>query len=91
MRAYLDKLITQIVDIKDKDLLKDFLEGILTPKELEEIPTRLEIVNRLIKGDAQHKIAEDLKIGVATVSRGARELKLGRFKILQSQNKSLTD
>ncbi len=73
MRAYLDKLITQIVDIKDKDLLKDFLEG------------------RLIKGDAQHKIAEDLKIGVATVSRGARELKLGRFKILQSQNKSLTD
>ena len=82
----LNKLIDTLISIKDKELLKDFLKGILTIKELEEIPLRLEIITRLLNGEAQHKIAKELKIGVATVTRGSKELKLGRFKALTSQN-----
>jgi TrpR family transcriptional regulator, trp operon repressor len=80
---YLNNLIETLLEIKDKKLLIDFLEGILTPKELEEIPIRLEIIKRLKKGEAQHKIAKDLGLGVATVTRGSRELKLGRFKAVK--------
>ncbi len=43
--------------------MEDFLLGILTPKELEEIPTRLRIVKMLKKGIPQHNIAKELKRG----------------------------
>lgn len=58
----------------------DFLNGIFTPQELIEIPTRLEIVKMLKEGIPQHKIAEELGVGIATVTRGSKELKKGRFK-----------
>lgn len=76
----LDKLIKTLLEIKDESQLRDFLKGILTPDELEEISTRLEIVKRLKKGVAQHQIAKELGVGVATVTRGSKELQKGRFK-----------
>jgi len=57
-----------------------FLKGLLTPQELEQLPVRLKIVKMLKQGMPHRKIAEELGIGIATVVRGARELKLGRFK-----------
>ena len=60
--------------------MEDFLKGILTPQEIEQLSLRLEIVKRLKRGEPQRKIAEDLKVGIATVTRGSRELKKGRFK-----------
>lgn len=78
----LDELIELFLNIKNKGDMKDFLLGILTPKELQEIPTRLQIVKRLKKGMPQHKIVEDLKVGIATVTRGSREIHLGRFKVV---------
>ena len=81
-KSHLDGLIEMLLSIKNKGDMKNFLLGILTPKELEEIPTRLQIVKRLKKGMSQHKIAEDLKVGIATVSRGSREIKLGRFRVV---------
>ncbi len=46
----LSELIDLILTIKTRQDLGDFLLGILTPKELEEIPTRLQIVKMLKKG-----------------------------------------
>jgi TrpR family transcriptional regulator, trp operon repressor len=69
-----------LLSIKDEKEMKDFLEGILTPKELIEIPTRLQIVKMLKKGIPQHTIANSLNVGVATVTRGSKELQNGRFK-----------
>lgn len=69
--------------IRDKALLTDFLLGVTTPKEREELVNRLEIVRRLIKGEVQEQIAADLHVGVATVTRGSRELAQGRFKVLR--------
>lgn len=77
---YLDNLIEALIQIKTKGSMLDFLHGILTAQELEEIPTRLEIVKRLKDGKSQHQIAEELGVGVATVTRGSKEIQKGRFQ-----------
>lgn len=57
--------------------------GILTPQEQEQLPKRLEIIKRLKKGQSQWQIAADLKVGVATVTRGSKELQKGRFEYVK--------
>lgn len=60
---------------KDKSLLADFVKDILTPHEFENIGIRWQIVKRLAKGEHHQSIAEDLHLGVATVTRGSREMR----------------
>ena len=79
-----NSVINTIHNIKSKQLLGDFLYGITTPAERRELGRRLEIVERLLKQQPQHQISEDLHVGVATVTRGSRELSQGRFKVLRS-------
>jgi len=74
------ELVEVLLKINSEEEMYLFLQGILTPKELDEIPTRLQIVKMLKQGVAQHKIAEKLGIGVATVTRGSKEIQEGRFK-----------
>lgn len=76
----LDELIETFLQMDTEEKMRNFLEGILTPKELVEIPHRLEIVSKLKQGMPQHKIAEEMGIGVATVTRGSKELQRGKFK-----------
>ena len=76
----LNSLINAFLKIKTEKEMHEFLLGIFTPQELIEIPTRLEIVKMLKKGISQHDIAGKLHVGVATVTRGSRELQKGRFK-----------
>lgn len=76
----LEDLIKILLEIDSKEGMYDFLQGILTPKELLEIPNRLAIVKMLKKGVSQHDVAEKLKVGIATVTRGSKELQKGRFK-----------
>lgn len=79
-------VISVIDTIQDKRLLEDFLVGITTPKERDELAKRLEVIKRLLDGQPQHKIADDLGVGVATVTRGSKELSDGRFKVLRKEN-----
>ncbi|OGI71710.1 hypothetical protein A3B84_02775 [Candidatus Nomurabacteria bacterium RIFCSPHIGHO2_02_FULL_35_13] len=60
---------------KDRELLGDFIKDILTPREFENIGVRWQIVKRLAKGEYHQSIAEDLHLGVATVTRGSREMR----------------
>ena len=69
--------------IRDEKLLKDFLIGVTTSKERQELAQRIEIVKRLIDGEPQQKIASNLGVGIATVTRGSKELAEGRFKVLR--------
>jgi TrpR family trp operon transcriptional repressor len=85
-KKYFNNFVQVLLELKDKELLEDFLKGVLTVKELDELPKRLEIVQKLLQGEPQHKIAKDLSVGIATVTRGSRELKLGRFKVLRNLN-----
>lgn len=80
MNSNLKELVKAILNVRGKEEMYDFLQGILTPKELFEIPNRLQIVKMLKKGISQHDIAEKLHVGVATVTRGSREIQKGRFK-----------
>lgn len=73
------ELIDLLVKFKTREEMYDFLYGILTPKELLEVPKRLAIVKMLKKGVQHQEIAEKLHVGVATVTRGSRELQKGRF------------
>ena len=72
-------LFSTIASLENPRQAQRFLEGILTPTELNQVVTRLEIVRRLKNGEAQHRIAADLRVGVATVTRGSREIKKGNF------------
>lgn len=71
---------------RDRQLLEDLLFGVTTPHERREIGRRIEVVKRLLKGEPHQIIAADLHVGVATVTRGSRELGKGRFKVLRKQS-----
>ena len=80
MKLYSEKYKKEIVDViykisKDKILLNDFIKDILTPREFDNIGVRWQIVKRLAKGEHHQSIAEDLHLGVATVTRGSREMR----------------
>ena len=77
-----NKFVQIIETARDQSVLEDFLFGVTTPSERKKIAQRIEIIERLLKGEHQHEIAGELGVGVATVTRGSRELLQGRFKIL---------
>lgn len=77
-RTY-DKLIEAFLSLKTKKEVRDFLDGILTPKERKEIPIRLQIIKLLKRGMPQHEIATKLGVGIATVTRGSKEIAKGNF------------
>lgn len=77
---YLKELIGMLLAIRSEKEMGEFLEGILTPAELLEIPNRLQIVKLLKQGVSQHDIAGKLGVGIATVTRGAKEIQKGRFQ-----------
>lgn len=79
-----EELILELLKHDSKEKMSNFLEGILTPKELMEIPARLQIIKKLKKGVPQHKIAEEMGLGVATVTRGSKEIQKGNFKYVRN-------
>jgi uncharacterized protein YerC len=48
-KKYLDFFIKQLLAFKSENELKDFFIAILTPKELDQISKRLEIIKLLKK------------------------------------------
>lgn len=79
----MDEFIDVLLKMNTKQKMENFLQGILTPKELEEVPMRLQIIKMLKSDMTQHEIAEKLGIGVATVSRGSKEIQKGNFKYVK--------
>ena len=74
-RAYKKELIGVLREAaKDQALFEAFLADLLTPVEYDEIARRWQIVKQLNKKTPQRRIAKDLRVGVATITRGAREL-----------------
>jgi len=74
------ELLEAFLANKSKNEMLEFLKGILTLRELDELTTRLQIVKMIKKGLPHQEIARRLEVGVATVTRGSREIRLGRFK-----------
>ncbi|MBT3436948.1 MAG: transcriptional regulator [Oceanospirillaceae bacterium] len=55
------------------------LEGLLTPNEQQELINRLQIFELLSQGLSQRQVAQQLGVGIATVTRGSRALQAGKF------------
>lgn len=72
-----------IYKTRDRRLLEDLLIGMTTRGEREKLGHRLSIVKRLLAGETQLEIAQELGVGIATVTRGSRELAMGHFKVLR--------
>ena len=74
--------IIRKVAVSGGTLLNEFLDDLFTTSEYEEIARRWQIVKMLESGIPQREIAERLGVGVATVTRGAKELadKKGGFR-----------
>ena len=53
--------------------------SLLSAKELQDMENRLEIIHQLHQGKTQREIAENLKVGIATVTRGSKAYKAGIF------------
>lgn len=86
---YKDELIEIIQkSAKNKAFLDEFFKDLLTPKEYETLAIRWQIVKMLAEGAGQREITTKLKTGIATVTRGSRELRNhdGAFmKLLESK------
>lgn len=72
---YKTELIRHLLSIDDPAGMDAALESLLTPAEYQEISKRLQIFKLLNEGVAHRKIAEQLGVGIATVSRGSRALR----------------
>lgn len=85
-----DKDFSEFVDfvysIRDYDYFTDFLQGITSDKDKENLPKRVEIIKKLLAGENHHRIADDLGVGVATVTKGSKLVSKGFFKSLRNEN-----
>lgn len=81
-KNYKRDLANVLTKIQNLTVMEKFLTDLLTPGEYEELATRWQIVKRLHHGIPQREIAEDLGVGIATVTRGSHEMqnKAGGFK-----------
>jgi TrpR family transcriptional regulator, trp operon repressor len=75
-----DELVEALLSIDDKKSMQNFLYGLLTKQELEDLPNRLQIIKMLKKGMPQREIAKKLGVGIATVTRGSKEIDRGTFE-----------
>jgi TrpR family transcriptional regulator, trp operon repressor len=81
-KKYLKEFIAELMKHSGKADIEDFLKGILTIQELDEIPKRLQIVKMLKQGIPQREISVRLGVGISTVTRGSIEIQKGKFKTI---------
>ncbi len=74
-KKYFDELLDVLQLIAhDKKLSKEFFIDLLTPAEYRGLGKRWQIVKQLAKKVPQRKVAMNLGVSIATVTRGSREL-----------------
>lgn len=71
----LKEIARLLSETSDEKLIKEFLESILTPSELDAISSRWELVKLLDQGVSQRKIARELHLSLCKITRGSKELK----------------
>ncbi len=76
---FFETFVSHLTTLPSHAAVTQFLSALLTPKEIEEIANRLEIIRLLEKGKSQRDVAQQLGVGIATVTRGARVLKSGKL------------
>ncbi|RLB78034.1 MAG: transcriptional regulator [Deltaproteobacteria bacterium] len=72
---YIEHLVNHLLARNSPEGMEKALSALLTASELDEVAKRLQIIEMLAAGVTQRQIAENLGVGIATVSRGSNVLK----------------
>ena len=67
-------LLSHLANCTDSADIEKLLSALLTDKEQHDIANRIRIFDLLDRGITQRDISEQLGVGIATVSRGARAM-----------------
>lgn len=76
-RPTLPNDLIAVLESMPHDALRRLLSDLLSPAEVDAVAERWEIVKLLASGHSQRDVRDALGVGVATVSRGSRQLKYG--------------
>lgn len=85
-RNEFNSFVDLVYSIRDFDLFEDFMYSITSDKDKKNLPKRVEIIKKLLDKENHHQIAEDLGVGVATVTKGSKLLTKNRFKIFRKNS-----
>ncbi len=72
-----DDLYALFASVKNKKEAKILLQDILTPRELNSVSERWQLVQALASGMPQRTINKKLKISISKITRGSKMLKKG--------------
>ena len=67
-------LLSHLANCTDSTEIEKLLSALLTDKEQHDIANRIRLFDLLDRGITQRDISEQLGVGIATVSRGARAM-----------------
>lgn len=67
-------LLNHLANCHDSAAIDELFRALLTDKEQFEIANRIRIFDLLERGVTQREISEQLGVGIATVSRGAKAM-----------------
>lgn len=71
---YLEELSLALAKSDDADLIRDFLQSLLTPNEVQEVSTRWALVRLIDEGMSQRNIAKKLGLSLCKITRGSKEI-----------------
>ena len=80
MNKQTEEFIDILKSFKTKKDVYSFMKLIFSSKEMVDIPKRLKIIKMLNKGVNQRIISQKTGAGIATVTRGSKELLKNEFK-----------
>ena len=69
-------LLSHLASCHDSTAIDLLFSALLTEKEQQEIANRIRIFDLLERGVTQREISEQLGVGIATVSRGAKAMQV---------------
>ncbi len=72
---YIEHLVNHLLAQNSAVEMENALRDLLTPSELADVTNRLQIFEQLGQGIPQRQIADQLGVGIATVTRGSNALK----------------
>lgn len=73
----MDRLFETILNLKDKEECRAYLEDLCTVKELQDMAQRLDTAILLAQGYSYKKIMEQVEVSTATIGRVSKCLNYG--------------
>jgi TrpR family trp operon transcriptional repressor len=82
-------LLNHLANCPDSTDIEKLLSALLTDKEQHDIANRIRIFDLLDRGITQREISDQLGVGIATVSRGAKAMQSHDVSALLATHRNL--